>query len=131
MTRHGTGRFQVTGWDEQAQHEQDGQKLTTTHVTETFSGDIEGESSVDYLMAYPHDSYAAIVGLRRVRGTVGGKRGSFLLQTTGTYENGTAQCEWSVVPGSGTGELAGLSGAGGYRTDDARSAAYHLDYAFR
>ena len=130
MTSHGKGKFHVTGWDEKPYDEKNGQRLTETHVTETFEGDIEGESTVDYLMAYPDESYAAIVGLQRVKGSVAGKRGSFVLQTTGRFENGTAKCDWSVVPGSGTDELAGLTGEGSFRTDDTGSATYKFDYAF-
>ncbi len=131
MTSHGKGTFQVTGWDEKPYDQTNGQKLTKTHVTETFSGEIQGDSAVDYLMAYPDERYAAIVGMQRVTGGVGGKQGSFLLQATGKFENGTATCDLSVVPGSGTDELTGLTGEGSFRTDDTGSASYEFHYAIK
>jgi Protein of unknown function (DUF3224) len=38
--------------------------------------------------------------------------------------------DWFVVPGSGTGELAGLRGEGGFRANLGENAAVHLDYWF-
>jgi hypothetical protein len=64
-----------------------------------------------------------------VVGRLGERSGSFVLRSTGTWEDGTATTTWSVVPGSGTGELAGLAGEGGYvaRSGEAE-IPYTLDY---
>lgn len=106
-------RFSITSWDEKPYSEgQDLPKLTRAAVTKTFTGDIAGEGHVEYLMMYAGDGSATFVGLERVVGRVAGKAGSFVLQRTGKFENGVAKESYSVIPGSGTGELQGLRGDG-------------------
>jgi uncharacterized protein DUF3224 len=64
----------------------------------------------------------------RVNGTLKGRAGSFTLQHSGTISNGVQQLLIIVVPGSGTGQLEGISGkmtiniAGGMHS-------YDLEYA--
>jgi Protein of unknown function (DUF3224) len=41
----------------------------------------------------------------------GWREGTFVLQDTSTVQNNLVSGDWFVVPGSGTGELAGLRGA--------------------
>ena len=86
--------------------------MTRAVVTKTFTGDIEGEGQVEYLMMYRSDGSASFVGLERVVGRIAGKAGSFVLQRSGIFEGGVAKESYSVIPGSGTGELQGLSGEG-------------------
>jgi hypothetical protein len=106
-------RFSIKSWDEKPYSEgNDLPKLTRAAVTKTFTGDITGEGHVEYLMMYRADGSATFVGLERVVGSVAGKSGSFVLQRTGAFENGVAKESYSVIPGSGTGELRGLSGDG-------------------
>ena len=106
-------RFAITNWDEKAYSEGAGQpRLTRATVTRTFTGDIEGESRVEYLMMYRADGSATFVGLERIDGRVGGRSGSFVLQRTGVFEDGQAKESYSVVSGSGTGELRTLKGEG-------------------
>src|SRR6266571_1731833 len=106
-------RFDIKHWDEKPYSEgKDLPKLTRGSVTKTFTGDIEGEGQVEYLMMYRSDGSATFVGLERVVGRLAGKAGSFVLQRTGVFEGGVARESYSVVPGSGTGELRGLRGEG-------------------
>ena len=52
-----------------------------------------------------------------------------MLQQVGTYEGTTARATWQVVPGSGTGDLTGLRGEGGYVAEHGQpQAPYTLDY---
>lgn len=44
-------------------------------------------------------------------------KGSFVLQGQETVEKGKIKSTWFVVPGSGTGELSGLRGEGGFEGD--------------
>ena len=80
--------------------------------TKSFTGDLEGESQVEYLMMYRPDGSASFVGLERFTGRIGDRSGTFVLQRTGTYEAELAKESYSVVPGSGSGALAGLRGSG-------------------
>ncbi len=106
-------RFAIKSWDEKPYSEGPNlPKLTRAAVAKTFSGDIEGEGQVEYLMMYGSDGSATFVGLERVVGRVAGKAGSFVLQRTGTFENGVAKESYVVIPGSGTGELRSLRGQG-------------------
>jgi hypothetical protein len=108
-----TARFTIKSWDEKPYSEgQDLPKLTRASVTKTFTGDLEGEGTVEYLMMYRSDGSAAFVGLERVTGRLEGRTGTFVLQRTGVFEGGQAKESYSVVPGSGTGELRGLRGDG-------------------
>jgi hypothetical protein len=113
MRKSAAARFSIKSWDEKPYSEgQDIPKLTRAAVKKTFTGDIEGEGQVEYLMMYRGDGSAAFIGLERVVGTIAGKAGSFVLQRIGVFEGGLAKESYSVVPGSGTGELRGLRGDG-------------------
>jgi Protein of unknown function (DUF3224) len=132
MAERLTGIFKIDGWDESAySEEQDGRKLTQASVKQSFSGDIEGEGSVEWLMCYRPDQTAEFVGLQRIDGRLGGRSGSFvLLQTDGSFDGTEAKGQLSVVPGSGTGELSGLRGQGQFSAPRASEASMTLDCDF-
>jgi Protein of unknown function (DUF3224) len=73
---------------------------------------------------------ASFVGIERVSGSVGGRSGTFLLQDQGTLKGTTVSGEWFVVPGSGTGELTGLRGEGGFTAELGQGADITLEYWF-
>jgi hypothetical protein len=108
----------------------DGPKLVEIRVTETFVGDIEGEGRARFLQTARADGSASFVGVERVTGRLAGRRGSFVLQDSGTLEGTTVRGQWFVVPGSGTGELVGLRGEGGFVAELGQHAAITLDYRF-
>ena len=108
----------------------DGPALSRIHVEESFAGDITGEGSVEFLQAARADGTASFVGIERVTGAIGGRAGTFLLQDQGTVADGVVEGEWFVVPGSGTGELAGLRGTGGFRANLGENATVNLTYWF-
>ena len=126
-----TATFRILAWDEKPYDEMEGRpKFTRASVKKTFAGDIEGESTVEYLMAHRLDGAATFVGLERIVGTVGGRSGSCVLQHTGTYENGTATAVCTLVTGAGTGDLTGLRGEGGFATAHAETHDFTLTYEF-
>lgn len=113
MNRTANARFAITGWDEKPYSEgQDLPRLTRATVTKAFTGDLEGEGHVEYLMMYRSDGSATFVGLERVVGKIGGRSGTFVLERIGAFEGGQAKESYSVIPGSGTGELCALRGEG-------------------
>ncbi len=81
-------------------------------------------------MIYPDEKSANYVGMQVVTGTVGGRSGSFVLQTSGTFANGVVSGTWFVVPDSGTGELHNLRGTGGFSALEGPKATITLDYDF-
>ena len=129
MRQTAKARFAIQSWDEQPWSEgQDPPKLTRATVTRTYTGDVAGEGRVEYLMIYREDGSAAFVGLERVDGRVAGRSGSFVLQRTGVFEGGQAKEAYSVVPGSGTGELAGLVGEGSSAVGHGMEHPFALDF---
>ncbi|MBW7932593.1 MAG: DUF3224 domain-containing protein [Gemmatimonadaceae bacterium] len=53
---------------------------------------------------------AGYVAMERVAGTLHGRRGAFVLQHHGLMQRGQQQLSVTIVPDSGTGELAGITG---------------------
>ena len=128
---HATGRIEVKTYEPQTYEEVDGgPDLVEIHVTETFGGDIEGEGVVRFLQAVREDGSASFVGVERVTGSVGGRKGTFLLQDEGTLEGSIVKGDWFVIPGSGTGDLSGLRGEGGFEAELGQHASITLDYWF-
>lgn len=122
-------RFTITSWNEKPYSEEQGlPKLTRATVKKTLTGDIEGESQIEYLMMYRSDGTAAFVGLERVSARIGRKSGTFVLQRTGVFEGGQAKESYSVVPGSATGELEGLRGAGQTSVGHGMEHPFTLEY---
>ena len=127
-----TGTIEVTGWSPQPWDELDGAAtLVGIEVTELFHGDVEGEGRARMLQALRPDGSATFVGHERVTATVAGRAGTFVFQDAGTLSpNGDVDGSWFVVPGSGTGELAGLRGEGSFAAAVGERAAIILDYWF-
>jgi hypothetical protein len=119
-------KYEPSAYDEPAE----GPVLTRIHVEESFSGDITGDGVVEFLQAVRADGSASFVGIERVTGELGGRRGAFLLQDAGTVQDSIVSGDWFVIPGSGTGQLAGLHGEGGFRANLGEGAQVYLDYWF-
>jgi hypothetical protein len=129
MNKTANARFAIKTWDEKPYSEGQGlPRLTRASVTKTYSGDIEGEGQVEYLMMYRSDGSAAFVGLERVVGRLAGRAGSFVLQRTGVFESGLARESYSVIAGSATGELSGLRGEGTSAVGHGTEHPFTLDY---
>jgi hypothetical protein len=104
--------------------------LMEIRLSETFTGDIDGESTVRALQVRRDDQSASMVSVQRFRGKLGGRHGTFVLQGSETVESGKITAVWFVVPRSGTGELSGLRGEGGFEGDFGRGSDGTLDYWF-
>lgn len=132
MTTHAKGTIEMKQWDEKPYSEVEGApNLARASVHNDFHGDIEGAGTLEYLLTYRADGSAGYIGVERVVGSLAGRTGSFVLQESGAFENGAATSTWSIVPGSGTGELTGLRGAGGFVARHGDSASpFTLDYDF-
>jgi uncharacterized protein DUF3224 len=104
--------------------------LMTIRLSETFNGDIDGESEVWALQVRRDDRSASMVSMQRFRGKLGGRQGTFVLQGSEIIANGKISATWFVVPGSGTGDLVGLRGEGGFAGDFGKGSNGTLDYWF-
>ncbi len=107
-----------------------GPELMELALRETFSGDLEGESTVRALQILRDDRSARMVSVQRFQGKLGGREGTFVLQGSEVVENGKIKATWFVVPGSGTGDLSGLRGEGGFEGEMRTGSQGTLDYWF-
>ena len=107
---------------------QDGVSLGNLLLEKTFEGDLVGTGSGRMLTAMtPEKGSAGYVAIERVTGTLNGRAGSFSMQHTGTMDNGAQQLSITLVPGSGTGALAGIRGVFKLRIEGGKHY-YDLEY---
>jgi hypothetical protein len=101
-------------------------------IDKTWSGDLMGRSTGAMLMSSTESTGAmAYVALEKVDGELGGKAGSFYFSHTATMKKSDAASgvlKITVVPGSGTGDLAGISGELSINIDAKGAHAYTLQY---
>ena len=89
----------------------EGAMLGRMSIDKTISGDLVAVSKGQMLSAMTDvEGSAGYVAIERVEGTLHGRRGSFVLQHSGTMNRRQSQLLISVVPDSGTDELVGLAG---------------------
>ena len=94
-----------------------------------FSGDLAGTGSGVMLSGGdPSTGTAGYVAIETVRGTLGGREGAFALQQFGTMVSGASLLHYQVVPGSGSGELAGVLGSLHLTFDADGTHRFELDY---
>jgi hypothetical protein len=111
VTKHATGTFEVKVNPEPPEDKAEGSTLGRMSLDKQFHGDIEGTSKGQMLTAGTDvKGSAGYVAIERVTGTLNGRKGSFVLQHSGTMSKGALQMSIIVVPDSGTGELVSLAG---------------------
>ncbi len=126
-----TATFEIKSWKENPFNELEGApKLVRASVSKAYHGEIEGEGALEYVMIYNADGLANYFGYERIVGKIGGRAGSFVLEDKGVFEAGIAKSSLKVMSGSGTGELRGLRGEGGYATGHAQQHAMTFEYEF-
>jgi hypothetical protein len=104
--------------------------LVEVRLSETFTGDIDGESTVRALQVLRDDRSASLISMQRFRGKLAGRQGSFVLQGSGIVANGRITATWFVIPGSGTDNLSGLRGEGGFEGYFGKGSQGSLHYWF-
>ena len=86
-------------------------KLGRMSIDKQISGDLTADAVGQMLSAMTStNGSAGYVAIERVSGVLNGKRGTFVLQHTGTMNRGAPSLVVTVVPDSGTEELVGLEG---------------------
>jgi hypothetical protein len=115
-------KLKIVSWDEKPYRElEDGRKFTRAEVALEGTGDGIESATFEALMFYKADGTSSYVTLMQITGQISGRSGDFVLRGEGAYDGKTAIGTSSVAPGSGTGELAGISGT-------ASSSSTHEDY---
>ena len=106
----------------------EGIKLGRMSIDKTFRGDLMGTSIGEMLSAMTTvKGSAGYVAIEQVSGSLAGKKGNFVLQHFGTMDKGVSNLVLEVVPDSGSGQLAGLSGTMTIKIDEGRHY-YEFDY---
>ena len=124
-----TGTFEVQPGDESTIHEPgDGIRLTHATGTQRFSGGIVGDGAIDWLMCYLPPGGARYVGLQRITGTIDGRRGSVVLEAVGDHDGTGSMATWRIIDGTGTDDLAGIRGTGGFEATGGATVSYRLEY---
>ncbi|MFG2500680.1 DUF3224 domain-containing protein [Streptomyces sp. NPDC048441] len=95
-----------------------GPALMRGSVTNHYTGNLEAVGQAETLISGLADGTSSMVAVERVSGSLHGRTGTFVIQLTGTIKGGVAKVDWKVIPDSGTGDLTGLQGEGGYTTAD-------------
>ena len=111
MKTHASGPFDVKLNPQSSEEDADGTGLGRLSIDKQFHGDLEATSKGEMLSAGTSvKGSAGYVAIERVRGTLQGRTGTFILQHSGTMTRGAPQLAISVVPDSGTGGLEEISG---------------------
>jgi hypothetical protein len=122
------GEFNVTKWDEEAYAELGNGKLTRAEITADLAGDLAGSGSVTWLMCYRADGTADYVGYLNIDATLDDRHGGFVVATSGSFDGKVASGPWTIVDGSGRGDLSGISGSGTFDSPHGGTATYRLTY---
>lgn len=125
---HVKGTFAITMQAEPPYEVIEGVSLGRVSFDKVFSGALDATSQVAMIGARtPHEGSAGYVAMERISGSLEGRRGTFVLQHSGTMIRGAASLTVTVVPDSGTGELATLSGSMQIAVVD---GAHHYDFQY-
>lgn len=128
MTTHASGTFDVKVLPQAADEKDAGAAVGRFSLDKQFQGDLAGTSKGEMLaVSTAVPGSAGYVAMEQVTGTLNGRAGTFALQHTGTMTRGAFQLSVTVVPDSGTGELAGLSGKMDIKITDGKHF-YEFDY---
>ena len=108
MTYHAMGMFTV---DVHPLTPAPAEGLSRFSIDKQIHGDLEATSKGEMFSGGdPKQGVAGYVAIEVVTGTLKGKKGSFALQHAATMDQAGPKMSVIIVPGSGTGELKGISG---------------------
>jgi len=125
MTTHAAGTFEVklTPQDDKSDP-----SLGRFTAEKQWQGDLVGTSKGQMLTGGDVSTGSAgYVAIEKVSGTLKGRKGTFVLQHSGTMTRGEGQLTITVVPDSGTGELQGLTGKMTIKIENGKHF-YEFDY---
>src|ERR1017187_3207657 len=129
MTNHASGTFEVKLSPQKPDNEVSASaNLGRLSIDKQFQGDLEATSKGEMLSAGTEvKGSAGYVAIERVTGALHGRRGSFVLQHSGTMNRGVPHLSITVVPDSGTEQLRGISGSLAIKIESGKHF-YEFDY---
>jgi hypothetical protein len=126
MPAHATGPFDVKVIPQD--DKSDDPLLGRMSLDKQYHGDLDATGKGQMLTAGSAvKGSGAYVAIEKVTGTLHGRTGSFVLQHTGTMTQGIPQLTITVVPDSGTGQLAGIAGKMTIKIADGKHS-YDFEY---
>jgi hypothetical protein len=130
MTQHAKGPFEVKLVPQKADHPQaEASGHGRMSIAKRFQGDLDATSEGEMLaVRTAYEGSAGYVAMEKVTGILGGRKGTFVLQHSGTMNRGAPHLSVTVVPDSGTGELTGLSGGMSITIGPKGEHSYEMQY---
>jgi general stress protein 26 len=126
-----SGTFDVKLTPQGVGDQAEGTSLGRMTIDKTYFGPLAGTGRGEMLSALtPIKDSAGYVAVERVNGALDGQKGTFILQHNGMMTRGAQQLTITVVPDSGTGELAGITGTMTVRIERGKHF-YEFEYALR
>jgi hypothetical protein len=126
---HATGSFDVTMSPESVTGRTPDPDMGQMAMRKTWQGDLDGTSTGTMIGAgAPARGSAGYVAMEKFTGTLAGRKGSFVIQQSGTMSDNNLQMTIGVVPSSGKDQLEGLSGTMTIRTSNGQHF-YDLAYS--
>ncbi|MBD0691654.1 DUF3224 domain-containing protein [Streptomyces sp. CBMA123] len=121
-----SGSFVVTAFEPVETEQQEGSVLGRARIAKTFTGGLSGRGEVRMLsVGDAAGGPASYVAVEHVTGELDGRAGSFVLQHAAWDTTGVTI---RVVPGTGSGELAGITGEFRLAVDESGTHTYVLAY---
>ena len=111
-----TASFEIKSWDQEP-YDDGPTTLSRAQVHKAFTGALTGSSTAQLLLAEAQDG-RGYVASELVDGVLDGRSGTFVIQHGGVADGDESRSFGHVVPGSGTGELAGLRGEAAFAHDE-------------
>ncbi|HZS39987.1 MAG TPA: DUF3224 domain-containing protein [Polyangia bacterium] len=126
MIKQAKSAFTVDGREAQPA-EWSGGQLSRTRWRKTFTGALAGTSVVEATMLMVDGGPAIYVGIERFECALDGRTGTFILLHSATMRGEERAGSWTIVSGSGTGELASIRGEGEILPNHDFVLRYELD----
>jgi hypothetical protein len=109
-------KVHIDSWDENPYRElADGSKFTRADVVVSADGEATRDgitkAAFEGLMFYRPDGTSHYVVVMQATATIAGRNGTFVLSGDGTYDGQQAQMALSIIAGSASGDLEGLTGS--------------------
>jgi hypothetical protein len=102
--------------------------LSRILLDKQYHGDLEGAAQGQMLTnGVSSNGSGVYVAVEKFTGSLNGRKGTFFLHHTGVMNRGTPQLTISVVPDSGTGQLAGIAGTMTIKIVD-KKHSYDFEY---
>ena len=130
MQHHARGPFDVKLAPLETYNKAPEAKLARMSLDKHFHGDLDATSQGEMLSSGSAKDSGGYVAIERVTGTLQGRSGSFALMHNATMTRGAPYLNIVVVPGSGSGELAGISGKMNIEIAAGGAHSYDFEYAF-